>query len=279
MERTIRHFALNFENARVEKIYVSSGIQPHPHILDYIGDELGLPIEMINPFTPGVGFETHLSPPASVAEQSAYAPAMGMALSSNSITPNFLYTHKDKSKTSSTRRINRAVFACFMAVLCGCGGFAFWQEQQIREKDIRKLNLQNQLAAFDVRVDRNLILKLVDQIRSQSQGLQGLGSNLLGVALLGEVANTVPDNIRLTGITARLAPAKPPGGKAEPGKKVLVIDGVVFGERATLEADLAGFLMTLRNSPLFKQPVISKKSIDLMDNRPVMRFTAQMDVG
>ena len=58
-----------------------------------------------------------------------------------------------------------------------------------------------------------------------------------------------------------------------------MIDGVVFGERATLEADLAGFLMTLRNSPLFKQPVISKKSVDQMDNRPVIRFTAQMDVG
>ena len=279
MERTIRHFALNFDNARVEKIYVSSGVQPHPHILDYIGDELGLPIEVLNPFTPGTGFETELKVPESLAEQSAYAPAMGMALSTNAITPNFLYTHKDKSGATRTRQINRAVFACFMAVLCGCAGYAFWQEQQLREKDIRKLNLQNQLAAFDVRVDRNLILKLVDQIRTQNQSLQGMGSNLLGVALLGEVANTVPPNIRLLSVNARLSPTKPAGGKPEPAKKVLVIDGVVFGERATLEADLAGFLMTLRTSPLFKQPVISKKSVDMMDNRPVMRFTAQMDVG
>jgi hypothetical protein len=106
-----------------------------------------------------------------------------------------------------------------------------------------------------------------------------MSNNLLGVALLGEVANTVPPNIRLLSVNARLSPARPAGGKAEPAKKVLVIDGVVFGERATLEADLAGFLMTLRSSPLFKQPVVSKKSVDLMDNRPVMRFTAQMDVG
>jgi Tfp pilus assembly PilM family ATPase len=280
MERTIRHFALNFENARVEKIYVSSGIQPHPHILDYIGDELGLPIEVINPFTPGIGFETQPTVPGSIAEQSAYAPAMGMALSANSITPNFLYTHKDKSKTSSTRRINRAVFAGFLAILFGCAGYAFWQDQQIREKDLHKLNLQNQLAAFDVRVDRNLILKLVDQIRAQNRSLQGMGSNLLGVAVLGEVANSVPSNVRLLGITTRLSPPKPAaGGKSETPKKVMVLEGVVFGERATLEAELAGFLMTLRNSPLFKQPVISKKSVETMDNRTVMRFTAQMDVG
>jgi hypothetical protein len=41
---------------------------------------------------------------------------------------------------------------------------------------------------------------------------------------------------------------------------------------------LAAYLMTLRNSPLFKQPTISKKSLEMMDNQPVMRFTAQMDV-
>ena len=32
VERTIRHFALNYENARVEKIYVSSGVRPHHRI-------------------------------------------------------------------------------------------------------------------------------------------------------------------------------------------------------------------------------------------------------
>ena len=140
MERTIRHFALNFDNARVEKIYVSSGIQPHPHILDYIGDELGLPIEVVNPFAPGAGFDSRPTAPESLAVQSAYAPAMGMALSTNAITPNFLYTHQDKGAASHTRRINRAVFAVFLAALCGCAGFAFWQEQQVREKEIRKLN-------------------------------------------------------------------------------------------------------------------------------------------
>jgi Tfp pilus assembly PilM family ATPase len=279
MERTIRHFALNFENARVERIYVSSGIQPHPHILDYIGDELGLPIEVINPFTPGVGFDSRLPAPESIAEQSAYAPAMGMALSANAITPNFLYTHTDKGEASSTRRINRAVFAGFMALLVCGAGFAFWQDQQIREKEIRKSELQSQLASFQVRVDRNLILKLVDQIRAHNRDVQSTGSNLLGVALLGEVANTIPANVRLLGLNTRLLPAKPAGGKGDAPKKVLVLEGVVFGERATLETDLAGFVMALQASPLFKQPVINKKTVETMDNRPVIRFTAQMDVG
>lgn len=284
MERTIRHFALNFSNARVEKVYVSSGIQPHPRILDYIGDELGLPIEVLNPFSLADGFRTIPAPPESESEQSSYAPALGMALAGNFITPNFLYTYKDKNKASNTRRINRGVFACFFALILACVGFAFWQEQQIREKDLQKLSLQTQLGSFEVRVDKNLILKLVDQIRARNQSLQGIGDNLIGVAVLGEVANTIPANVRLLGITARFGTAaKPaPGGKTDAAKdtakKVLILDGVVFGDRATLEADLAAYLLTLKNSPLFKQPTINKKSFEMMDNQPVMRFTAQMDV-
>jgi Tfp pilus assembly protein PilN len=264
----------------VEKVYVSSGIQPHPRILDYIGDELGLPIEVLNPFTLTDGGPAVPPPPESEAEQGSYAPALGMALANNSITPNFLYTYKDKSKASNTRRINRGVFACFFALILACAGIAFWQEQQINEKDLRKISLQNQLGSFDVRVDKNLILKLVDQIRVRNQNLQGIGDNLIGIAVLGEVANTIPANVRLLSINARLGKAaKPaPGGKPEAVKKVLILDGVIFGDRATLEADLAAYLLTLKNSPLFKQPTISKKSVETMDNQQVMRFTAQMDV-
>ena len=129
-------------------------------------------------------------------------------------------------------------------------------------------------------MDRNLILKMVDQIRAQNQSMQGIGSNYLGVGVLGEVANVTPPNIRLLGISAKLGAAgKPaPGAKPEPPKKVLVLDGVITGDRMSLESDLAGYLMTLKSSPLFKQPTITRKAIEMLDNRQVMRFTAQMEL-
>jgi type IV pilus assembly protein PilM len=280
MERTIRHFALNFDNIRVEKIYVSSGVRPHPRILDYIGNELGLPVEIISPFADGTDLVTLRELPGSKPEQSAFAPAMGMAMATNPETPNFLFTHKDKGKVSNTRRINRGIGAACAAAVLLCIGTAFWQERQIQARDTQKLGLQTQLSAFQVRVDRNLILKLVDQIRAQNQSLLGIGSNYLGVSVLGEVANVTPPNIRLLGISAKLGAAgKPaPGAKPEPSKKVLVIDGVITGDRMSLESDLAGYLMTLKNSPLFKQPTITRKAVEMLDNRQVMRFTAQMEL-
>jgi hypothetical protein len=101
---------------------------------------------------------------------------------------------------------------------------------------------------------------------------------------LGEVANTTPDSVRILSINTRLSPVgnPAPAGKAtakiEPPKKVLILDGVIFGDRTTIEADLAAYLMALKNSSLFKQTTISKKSLEMMDNQPVIRFTAQLDI-
>ncbi|MFO7708886.1 MAG: pilus assembly protein PilM [Desulfobacterales bacterium] len=281
VERTIRHFALNFDNARVEKIYVSSGVRPHPRILDYIGDELGLPIEVINPFAGGTDLAALKPLPESVTEQSAFAPAMGMAMASNATTPNFLFTHKDKKAVDSSRRINRGIGAVFALLALLAAGIAFWQEQQIREKEIQKHALQTQLGAFQVRVDRNLILKLVEQIRAKNQGLQGVGSNFIGVGVLGEVANITPANVRLFTLNAKInAAQKPaaPGAKAEPAKRLLLLEGIISGERMNLESDLASYLMMLKASPLFKQPTITRKAFETYDNRPVIRFTAQMEL-
>jgi hypothetical protein len=88
---------------------------------------------------------------------------MGMAMATNPATPNFLFTHKDKDKLSNTRRINRGICAACAAGVLVCIGTAFWQERQIQARDTQKIGLQTQLSAFQVRVDRNLILKLVDQ--------------------------------------------------------------------------------------------------------------------
>ena len=120
VERTLRHFSLNFDNARVSKIYISSGVNPHQRILTYIGEELGIPTETVNPFADRPNFVSLAPSPELVSEQSAYVPAMGMALSSNTLTPNFLYTHKDKQKAVRSKRINRSVIAGFMLVMILC---------------------------------------------------------------------------------------------------------------------------------------------------------------
>ena len=283
VERTVRHFSLNFENARVEKIYMSSGVRLHDRISDYIGDELGIPIQAIDPFLINGNFLTMVPPPESSAERSSFAPAMGMALSSNALTPNFLFTYKEKKRLVSAQRINRSIFAAFIALIAVCVGITVWQERQIQHRDDRKKQLVRQLEAFDVRVDKNLILKLMDQIRAKNQAVKDIGKNYHGVAVLSEITRLTPENIQLLRISASLG--SPPGGKEKDKAdskngtgKVLELDGVIKGDRLTLEASLAEYLMALKNSPLFDQPTINKKSFEELNQQTVMRFTAQLDL-
>lgn len=280
VERTIRHFALNFENARVEKIYMSSGVRPHSRISEYIGDELGIPIQAIDPFMVNTNFLTMVPPPETTAEKSSFAPAMGMALSSNSITPNFLFTYKEKKKLVSAQRINRGIFASFLALIAVCVGITVWQGRQVQERDYQKQQLVQQLESFDVRVDKNLILKLLDQINAKNKAVKIIGNDYYSVAILGEITNLTPKNVRLLKISATLGSAPGTAGKDKKGsaKKTMVVDGVVTGNRLSLEASLAEYLMTLKNSPLFDQPTISKKSIEQLNNQAVMRFTAEFDL-
>jgi type IV pilus assembly protein PilM len=289
VERTIRHFALNYENTRISKIFISSGVSPQRKILNYIGEELGMPTEVLNPFSESANFLHHVPVPDSLSEQSSFAPAMGMALANNSRTPNFLFTYKDKLKEIRNRRINRSVFAAFIILMAVCVGISFVQEREIRAKDAQKMQLQHHLEGYNLRVDKNLILKLVQEIREKGKADQAIGKKYLNLAVISEVVNLTPSNIRLLSIATQLGslqdklPQKEEKNKkqkvAPPPPRVLILEGIVQGDRLTLESALAGYLMELKASPLFDQPTISNKSFAFSGNNEVLRFTAKLNLG
>jgi type IV pilus assembly protein PilM len=277
VERTLRHYALNYENARVGKIYISSGVRPHQRILDYMGEELGIPTEAINPFASGSNFLTMVPWPDSVSEQSSYAPAMGMALSTNNITPNFLHTYKDREKEVRGQRVNHGIFAAIFAFIAICVGIALYQDSQIREKEDQQKFLQQKLASFNLRVDQNLILNLLDQYRQKNKSVIELSETYLDLAVISEITNLTPANIRLMSISADFGEL--PSDKKEAPPRTLILDGIIQGERLNLESMLAGYLMELKNSPLFDQPSIDRKSFEFFENREVLHFTAQLTLS
>jgi type IV pilus assembly protein PilM len=290
VERTIRHYALNYENNRVSKIYISSGVNPHQRILNYIGDELGMPTEVLNPFSESGNFLPHVPVPDSVSERSSFAPAMGMALADNSRTPNFLHTYKDKRHGIRNQRVKNGLLVGMAAAIAVCVGISFWQEGLIRDKGEQKVQLQQHLEGYNLRVDKNLILKLVEDIRNKNRADRAIGKKYLNLAVIGEVVNLTPANIRLLSISTQLGPLpdnKPPvetkrkkqKEKIAPPPKILILEGIVRGDRLSLEAALAGFLMELKNSPLFDQPTINKKSFEFSGNNEVLRFTAKLNLA
>jgi len=253
-------------------------VNPHQRIVDYIGEELAIPTETLNPFADSANFLSLAPSPDNPSEQSAYVPAMGMALSSNTLTPNFLHTYKDKQKAARTQWINRGVFAAFLMVVVLCIGITFWQGHQVEEKEFKLLQLQRQLENVTLRVDKSLILKLVDETRANRSQIKAIGQKYFGLAVISELTQLTPSSVRLISISTTLAgaPGKQKENKAGSNPKTLVLDGIISGERLILEPKLAGFLMELKNSPMFDEPKLSKKSFERYKDKDVLRFTARL---
>jgi Tfp pilus assembly PilM family ATPase len=277
VERTFEYFTANFENERVEKIYISSGIRPHKRIVDHIGDQLGLPRDIIDPFSAKPGFLGNITGPASATERSSFAPAMGMALSNNTLTPNFLYTYKDKAKIGSSRRLGRIAVAGFILLMIVCVGFYYWQGEVIAQKSSEITQLRLQLNRFQPQVDQNMILDLVGQDKQRNEIYREFSKKYLGIVVLREVSNITPSNIRLLNITMQLGGK--PGNSDENIENKLILEGIILGNRTAFEASLAEYLIKLKESPLFDQPAIDKKSLEFYQNSEVLRFTAQLKLS
>jgi hypothetical protein len=213
---------------------------------------------------------------------------MGMALSNNTITPNFLHTQKDKEKAILSQRISRGFIWAFL-ILFAASAFVFVQQyDQIREKQIRYDMLLGKLQSYKVRVSEDVIMGLLDNYRAKNKSVTELSQTYLDLAIISEIASATPANIRLLSISADLGelPAKKEKGKKGKGKKdedtnsnrTLVIDGIIQGDRLRLEWTLTEYLEELKNSPLFDQPAINRKSIEFYENREVLHFTAQLKV-
>ena len=276
VERTLSHYQLKFNNEEIGKIYISGQISGYRRMIRYIGKQIGLPTDVIDPFGDNNYFLGGLPVPANVAERESYAPAIGISLSDNSLTPNFIYTFKDKETTEGQRSINRALFASLLLIMSVCIWAYMWQDRKIEEKKGTLALLQNRIENQVPLVDKNLVLEHIGRMKRKRAQITSLRKRYLGMAVISELTDKTPDEVRLTSVTAEMGDNE---GKSAPNKKrVLAINGVIFGNRLTYESTLAGYLLNLKKSPMFDRPVISKKSFEFVENKEVLRFQAQLDL-
>lgn len=274
VDRTFEHYSINFNNESMDKIYISGQIIAYNRIIDHISDQLGLPVDSMNPFHDGQNLPNELLIPESKLERESFVPAVGIALSNNSVTPNFIFTYENKEKPKIIRRINGIVFSVFLFIIAVCIGISFQQGRLNDMRNNRIAQLQQQIETFQPQVDQNMILRLAVQTNDKKQAFKGYAQKYLGLTVIGEIAKITPSHIRLNSITAEL------GGVLEnkSKKKILILDGIISGDRLTFEPFLAGYLVKLKNSPIFSQPKIIKKTFETFEDEEILRFTAQLEL-
>lgn len=283
VDRTIDHYRLHFSRESVGKIFISGQVCSNKRIVEYIGSQLDIPIAVIDPFETDPSVLANVSIPEAVPERGGFVPSIGLALSDNSITPNFIYTYKEKSQLANVVRFNRIVFGLIVFVLTLCVGFNYWQGHEIKLKKGIRAQLQQRVDSSIPYVDQNLIIQMVAQKHQKTSAMQKLGQRYKGMAVISEIARTTPAQVHLLSITVEFGSdavaEKSAKQKNEKFKtNILILEGMIAGDRLTFDSSLANYLVRLKKSPIFTEAKIQRKSIEKFNDKETLRFTAQLNL-
>jgi len=277
VSKTLEHYALKFGNDRVRKVFVSGRLSVDKRIVDYISDKLAIAGETVNPFSPKSPFSIKPDIPEIASERSAFAPAVGLALSSNAITPNFIFTYEDKDRLIRVDYINRLVFGAFLIIMVLCIGFYQWQRHTIVQKEVQVNQLQQQLYRHIPRVDQNSIQRLVAGIKSRKKELKSHSEKYLGMSVISELSNLTPADVQLLSLSADL-PRVTGEKKDKNVQRTLILEGIINGNRQTFESILAKYMLKLKSSLIFSKPSITERSFETFDGKEVLHFTTNLEL-
>ena len=273
VERTIAHFSLHFKRSGVSNILISGRVTANPEVISHIGSQLGLPVNVLNPFPRPHAFTQKVTIPDRPAEKESFVPAIGIGLSSNELTPNFLFTYRHRESRDRARQIRIGISAASIGflVLLLCG--FFWQESRIAAKAAEVDRLVEKRDAFNVPLTQDLVMALYAKMNQKRGLITTLSQRYFSSAIIAEVIHLTPANIQLIALSADMdGPLQESKKKTESS---LAVEGIITGDPIRFETDLATYMLTIEDSPLFKKPVVKNKRLQFLDNRQVLRFSIQ----
>ncbi|MDP3283067.1 MAG: pilus assembly protein PilM [Desulfobacterales bacterium] len=272
VERTFEYYTTTLKYDRVDRIYVSSVMNVYMPIVKYVGDQLGIESDVLDPLKFHLQGCEGYAEKTCISDRVSLIPALGLALSDNEYTPNLLFRFKDKEKHANTLRITNAVFAVLIVVALICGGVFFYQNQIINQKKAAIIQLEGRLSQYKTLADQGKIFRMVDGLKEQQRISKTYSERYLGMAIISELSSLTPKNIRLISLKAYMGSVAQEELPKKDIKKNLLLEGLVFGDRNTLESSLAGFIMKLKESPMLRQISIQKNSIEPFRKDDVLHF-------
>jgi type IV pilus assembly protein PilM len=280
VERTFDHYTANLGYERVDKLYISSVINIPASLIEYVKDQLGMESDILDPFKFQLSFLGEEAPTdIPPLEKIALTPALGLALSDNKYTPNFLFSSKDKEKITQVVRMTRAAFTVLIIAALICAGIFFSQLHTIEQKKTKIARLEAQLLQYSPQVDKNLLSQMVVGSKQIRQKAKAYSERYTGIAVIGELSALTPKNIRLIALKVNLGNVGNEKGAKKENPKNLTVEGLVLGDRKSLEVLFSHYLMTLDNSPLFGQIRIQKNSLEPFKKNEALHFIIGVTIG
>ncbi|MFH2119159.1 MAG: hypothetical protein ABIJ25_02030 [Pseudomonadota bacterium] len=300
VERTFEHYNRNISQDSVSRIYVTSAMNIYRPLISYVGEQLGIESDILDFLDPGQPSFDNDAGKANLSERIALAPALGMALSDNSYTPNFLFITREKQQISNINRVNRGIFAALVIATLISAGVFLYQLGIVTKKNGEISRLEKQMTQYQPYMNPNDLMQMAEKSKQRKYSSRAYSERYRSMAVIGELSALTPANIRLVNLKAdfgaantqkaneppKAAPAdkkvtaKEPAKEQAPAGKMgnLVLEGIISGNRLSLESSLAGYLIKLQESPMFRQVTVQKNNVENVKKRDILRFTINMKI-
>ncbi|MBN2397151.1 MAG: hypothetical protein JXI32_02125 [Deltaproteobacteria bacterium] len=274
VERTLEHYTVILGNEGIDFVYVFSDAGVYRPVVEYVGGQLKLESDVLDPLAPENPFSGPLTANTSTSQRASLTSALGLALSSLPRTPNLIFTHSDKEKSARIRRVNRVIISAFAAAVVVFIGLFFWMGDTVDRKAAALERLDRQLQR-DTQVIEEAARTMVSEIKDNRLVLQRFAERYFGVAVIGELAKLTPQDVHLLAVKATMR--KGAGAEARKIAEGLTINGVVTGDPGFLESVLAKYVLDLRNSRMFRKVTIDKHAREAFHAGEALHFSIAID--
>ncbi len=211
IQRTISHYNNTTGLPPVEKILITGSMSLYLPLLAYLKEELGIDIDVSDPFQNAAHHSATLPPPTNSIQKVLFGPVIGLALSANPYTPNFLYTYRNKNEERKLAKIQKGImvagfFALFLLLGLNAAGYIYKAEKKSLLASFNRkyisleknaLTIEKQIKATDPNVDLSNIRQLTEKINFLNSYLEYSAKRYTPVALFSELFTLTPEGISI----------------------------------------------------------------------------------
>ncbi len=277
LEKSMDHSVNVLKNPAPGGIYICGGIAHLPQLPGFFQEQLGVEVELLDvlqPSYPGV------SPEVSALQQDqrlALASTVGLAMPAGE-SINFLHTAQTKDRERAALRMANTVAAgCALLVLLIFGYYWWLSEAEVSQVRQKNAQLEQKVEAYSPELSMTMLSKLAGELKQEYNKLQDYSHSLLPVAVITELNQITPEDIRLFSLELNMASQGPNSGQEQ--ENMLVLHGFIQGSPALFETQLTNFLLRLRRSPLFSNARIQNNYLDNLDSmQEVYKFILNITV-
>jgi len=299
VERTLEYY-VSTNQQRCDALHFSGELFGATEVLNALALQLGYP---------PVAFDATAilhTPEGKVPprRRMSLAPSIAVALSQPDRGINLVNNYKSRTAQELKQRVTLYTLLGVAFVMLFVAATGVWLERGVRAKRAELAQAQATLAALGPTIDENQLNAALQKFQLRQSGLRNAAPRMAGPAVLAELARCTPPKVKLmslvvdtlSGPPKAAAPVPGQGGKVpppvpsgpaankgpQPAQTVVgtvTIEGVVLGDKADFDAELARLVLALQGSPLVDSPTVTHSSQrELPEEGTVLFFVLQMGV-